>query len=42
MSGGLEKMSRYLLAGASLIGVLAYGVPEAQGAGSQGRSKPNR
>ena len=29
MNGGLGKMSRYLLAGASVIGLLAFGAPEA-------------
>jgi phosphate-selective porin OprO/OprP len=30
MNGGLGKLSRYLLAGASVIGLLAFGVPEAK------------
>ena len=30
MNGGLGKMNRYLLAGASVIGLLAIGVPEAK------------
>ena len=30
MNGGLGKMSRYLLAGASVIGLLAIGAPEAK------------
>ena len=30
MNGGLGKMNRYLLAGASVIGLLAIGAPEAK------------
>ena len=30
MNGGLGKMNRYLLAGASVMGLLAVGSPEAK------------
>ena len=30
MNGGLGKMNRYLLAGASVIGLLVFGLPEAR------------
>jgi phosphate-selective porin OprO/OprP len=35
MNGGLGKLNRYLLAGASVIGLLAIGTPEAKAQGAQ-------